>query len=83
MVVIATGLSSNPYVPTIPGSDQYKGVILHSWDIKDIDSLRNMVQAKRVLIVGSGNSAAELAHSCHTCGAADINMLVNAPRLVF
>jgi len=56
-LVIATGYSRTPYSPTWPGQDGFQGDILHS------HAFRNGTRwkAKRVLVVGSGNSGAEIA----------------------
>jgi cation diffusion facilitator CzcD-associated flavoprotein CzcO len=57
IVVVATGWADFPNVPTWSGSDMYQGKIVHS------SNYRNPVPylGKRVLVVGFGNSAAEIA----------------------
>lgn len=56
-VVIATGIVSNPYVPNIPGRDQFRGRIIHSVEYLRPDAFRG----QRVLVVGAGNSSGEIA----------------------
>jgi glycine/D-amino acid oxidase-like deaminating enzyme len=56
-VVVATGIISNPRVPAFEGAAQYRGVVRHSITYRRPDELRG----KRVLVVGAGNSAGEIA----------------------
>jgi thioredoxin reductase len=55
-LVIATGFFGNPFIPDIPGL-RNNPIVTHSHQFKSIDTFRN----KRVIIIGSGNSAAETA----------------------
>ncbi len=55
-LVIATGFFGNPFIPDIPGL-RNNPIVTHSHQFKSIDTFRN----KRVIIIGSGNSAAEIA----------------------
>jgi cation diffusion facilitator CzcD-associated flavoprotein CzcO len=57
IVVVATGWADFPNVPTWPGSDMYQGQIVHSSNYRN----PNPYSGKRVLVVGFGNSAAEIA----------------------
>lgn len=54
-LVSAVGTFSTPYRPEIPGT--FAGVLLHSGEYKDPERFRG----KRVLIVGAGNSACDIA----------------------
>jgi cation diffusion facilitator CzcD-associated flavoprotein CzcO len=56
-VVVATGFSSRPYLPRWPGQDGFPGPILHSRDYTNGAAFRG----QRVLVVGFGNSGAEIA----------------------
>ncbi len=56
-VVVATGINRVPHLPEWPGSDRFGGPILHSCLYRNTDGLRG----KRVLVVGMGNSGAEIA----------------------
>jgi putative flavoprotein involved in K+ transport len=56
-VVLATGLVSNPYVPDIPGRSRFQGRIVHSVQYRRPEPYKD----KRVLVVGAGNSAGEIA----------------------
>jgi putative flavoprotein involved in K+ transport len=56
-VVIATGYSRLPYLPDWPGRDTFPGVLVHSTDYREPSPYRG----RHVLVVGAGNSAAEIA----------------------
>jgi hypothetical protein len=64
-VVIATGYTRTPYVPAWPGRALYRGDFLHSSQYKNGDAW----SGKRVLVVGFGNSACEIAIDLHERGA--------------
>ena len=75
-LVVATSAFRTPVVPEIPGSDSFRGTLMHS------RAYRNGVpfRGKRVLVVGSGNSAAEIALDLVESGAAEVKMWVRGPR---
>jgi cation diffusion facilitator CzcD-associated flavoprotein CzcO len=56
-VVVATGNARVPMVPSIEGADRFSGERLHSSAYRNGEPWRG----KRVLVVGFGNSAAEIA----------------------
>lgn len=56
-VVSATGTWANPVIPCIPGQDAFRGIIIHSARYAGREGL----QGKRVLVVGGGNSGAQIA----------------------
>jgi putative flavoprotein involved in K+ transport len=55
--VIATGGSRVPVVPTWPGLESFRGKVLHASAFRNAADYRG----RNVLVVGSGNSAAEIA----------------------
>lgn len=55
-LVSATGSSNNPYIPEYAGSDQFEGLQLHSYDYRNANDL----SGKKVLIIGGGNSGAQI-----------------------
>lgn len=57
IVIMATGIVSNPQVPAIPAHDRFRGQILHSVAYRR----PNAFAGHRVLVVGAGNSAAEIS----------------------
>jgi indole-3-pyruvate monooxygenase len=56
-VVVATGYNHIPNMPRWPGQDTFTGRIIHSRDYRNGDAFRG----SRVLVVGFGNSGAEIA----------------------
>ena len=56
-LVIATGYNRTPISPTWPGQGDFRGDILHSHAYRN----GKPWEGKRVLVVGSGNSGAEIA----------------------
>jgi cation diffusion facilitator CzcD-associated flavoprotein CzcO len=57
VVVIATGIARTPHRPALPGADAFAGEIIHSSDYRNAAPYLG----KRVLVVGFGNSGAEIA----------------------
>lgn len=55
-VISATGTFQNPFIPSVPGKDLFKGQQLHSSQYKTADQFKD----KSVLIVGGGNSGAQI-----------------------
>lgn len=55
-VVSATGTWARPFVPEVPGRERFGGIQLHSAAYRSPGPFRN----KRVLVVGGGNSGAQL-----------------------
>jgi len=60
-LVIATGLNREPVVPQWPGQESYRGHIVHSRDYRNGRDF----SGRRVLVVGIGNSGAEIAIDLH------------------
>jgi putative flavoprotein involved in K+ transport len=57
VVIVATGYSRAPHVPDWPGREGFPGTLLHSSDYREPSPYRG----RHVLVVGAGNSAAEIA----------------------
>jgi indole-3-pyruvate monooxygenase len=74
-VVIATGYNQTPVVPTFPDQERFKGVILHSRDYRSGKAFAG----RRVLVVGSGNTGAELAVDLVESGATTVDLCVRGP----
>ena len=55
-VVSATGTWSKPHIPTYPGRQSFTGLQIHSAHYQSPDLFKN----KKVMIVGGGNSAAQI-----------------------
>lgn len=73
-VVVATGGSRVPVVPPWSGLDTFQGRVLHASEFRSAADYRGL----RVLVVGSGNSAAEIA-SRLTEYAAEVTCAVRTP----
>lgn len=65
-LVIASGFSRVPHRPSWPGLDHFAGPVLHSSDYANGQPFRS----QRVLVVGFGNSGAEIALDLAESGAA-------------
>jgi cation diffusion facilitator CzcD-associated flavoprotein CzcO len=57
VVVVTTGANNVPFVPTIEGEASFAGEILHSRDYRNAAPFKG----RRVLVVGMGNTGAEIA----------------------
>lgn len=74
-VVIATGYNDSPNRPALAGEAAFAGKILHSADYRSGAPFAG----KRVLVVGSGNTGAEIAVDLVEHGAAAVEMAVRGP----
>jgi putative flavoprotein involved in K+ transport len=74
-VIIATGRDHTPVIPDWPGRQDFTGEMLHAADY------RNPVrfQDRRVLVVGAGNSGAEIALDLAEGGAAEVKLAIGTP----
>ncbi|HEU4520500.1 MAG TPA: NAD(P)/FAD-dependent oxidoreductase [Thermoanaerobaculia bacterium] len=63
-VVVASGIMSNPVLPQLPGASEYRGRIRHSVTYRRPEECRG----RRVLVVGAGNSAGEIASELGRAG---------------
>ncbi|SCL58523.1 putative flavoprotein involved in K+ transport [Micromonospora eburnea] len=61
-VVAATGSFGNPYLPTLPGQGEYGGDLRHVARYRRPDAYAG----KRVVVVGAGNSAVQVAYELNT-----------------
>ncbi|MCX4906443.1 NAD(P)/FAD-dependent oxidoreductase [Streptomyces sp. NBC_00878] len=78
-VVVATGYNHTPHVPDWPGRDAYKGELLHA------GAYRNPAPytGRDVLVVGVGNTGAEIAVDLVEGGASRVRLSVRtAPHIV-
>jgi putative flavoprotein involved in K+ transport len=72
-VVVATGHNNVPFVPDWPGS--FAGEIVHSADYRNPAPYAG----QRVLVVGAGNSGAEIAVDLAEGGAREVSLSVRTP----
>jgi putative flavoprotein involved in K+ transport len=78
-VVVATGFNRRPFLPDWEGREAFTGELLHA------SSYRNPVpyRGKEVLVVGAGNSGAEIAVDLVEGGAAGVRLSVRTPPQIF
>jgi putative flavoprotein involved in K+ transport len=73
--VVATGYSNVPSLPDWPGREAFAGELLHSADYRSAEPFRG----RDVLVVGTGNSGAEIAVDLADGGAARVRLAVRTP----
>jgi cation diffusion facilitator CzcD-associated flavoprotein CzcO len=64
-LVLATGIMANPHRPEFPGGHRFGGRVLHSVEYRAPEPFIG----RRVLVVGVGNSAGEIASELTAAGA--------------
>ncbi|MEV0735312.1 NAD(P)/FAD-dependent oxidoreductase [Streptomyces sp. NPDC050549] len=78
-VVVATGTNHTPRVPDWPGRDTYTGELLHAADYRNPQPYAG----RDVLVVGVGNTGAEIAVDLVEGGAARVRLAVRTtPHIV-
>lgn len=73
-VVVATGYSHTPYVPDWPGRDRFTGSVVHTSAYRE----PSPYEGQRIVVVGSGNSAADVVVDL-VGTAAEVVMAVRTP----
>ena len=74
-VVVATGYNGAPWIPDWPGRDAFAGEIVHSCDYRNPAPFAG----RDVLVVGAGNSGAEIATDVAEGGASRARLSVRTP----
>ena len=77
-VVIATGYNKHQHLPDWPGLDTYTGELIHSGNYKNAQPY----VGKNVLVVGTGNSGAEICVDLIESGVGHVQMSVRTPPTV-
>lgn len=77
-LVFATGLAGVPYVPDVPGMDNFSGEAVHSGAHVGGPA----VNGKRVVVVGSGSTAHDIVEDAYHSGAASVTMVQRGPTYV-
>ncbi|MET9482138.1 NAD(P)/FAD-dependent oxidoreductase [Streptomyces sp. NPDC006638] len=78
-VVVATGYNHTPKLPDWPGREAYAGELLHAGEYRDA----RPYAGKDVLVVGVGNTGAEIAVDLVEGGAARVRLAVRTvPHIV-
>ncbi|XP_076902650.1 putative indole-3-pyruvate monooxygenase YUCCA10 [Bidens hawaiensis] len=73
-LVVATGESSEGFIPNVDGLDTFKGSVIHSIEYENGKKFGD----KDVLVVGAGNSGMEIAYDLCTWGA-HTSVVVRSP----
>jgi NADPH-dependent glutamate synthase beta subunit-like oxidoreductase len=74
-LVVATGYLHTPVVPPWPGLATWTGTLMHSADYRNAEPFRG----QDVLVVGPGNSGAEIATDLAEGGAASVRLAIRTP----
>ncbi|MGC0339936.1 flavin-containing monooxygenase [Streptomyces sp. SLBN-8D4] len=78
-VVVATGYNHTPLLPDWPGREEYKGELLHAGEYRNPAPYAG----RDVLVVGAGNTGAEIAVDLVEGGASRVRLSVRtAPHIV-
>ncbi len=77
-VVLATGACTEPRIPNWPGQATFRPPVIHSSEYRNPSSYRG----QRVLVVGSGNSAAEIAADLAAARDVTVEMAVRTPPTI-
>lgn len=74
-VVVATGLAHTPVAPAFPGTAGFPGPVVHASAYRNAQPYRGLA----VLVVGAGNSGAEIAADLAEQGAASVHLAIRTP----
>ena len=74
-VVVATGYNNAPLMPDWPGIDSFAGELVHASDYRNAKPYAG----RDVLVVGAGNTGAEIAVDLVEGGAARVRMAIRTP----
>jgi putative flavoprotein involved in K+ transport len=77
-VVVATGYNHTPVMPHWPGREGFQGELIHGSDYRNAEPYRG----RDVLVVGSGNTGAEIAVDLVEGGAGRVRIAVRTPPAV-
>lgn len=77
-VVVATGYNRVPQLPDWPGRDGFTGTLLHAADYRNGAPYRG----RDVLVVGAGNTGAEIAVDLVEHGASRVRLAVRTPPYI-
>ena len=77
-VVVATGYNHTPVLPAWPGREEFEGELSHGQDYRNAERYRG----RDVLVVGTGNTGAEIAVDLVEGGAGRVRIAVRTPPAV-
>jgi cation diffusion facilitator CzcD-associated flavoprotein CzcO len=64
-LIFATGVSSIPYTPELPGLDAFAGTVIHSGDVENAAQWKG----RKALVLGTGTSGHDVAQELYAHGA--------------
>jgi cation diffusion facilitator CzcD-associated flavoprotein CzcO len=76
-LIFATGVSSIPYFPELPGFDDFKGTVVHSGAFAGAEHWRD----RKALVLGSGTSGHDVAQELQAHGA-EVTLIQRSPTYV-
>jgi cation diffusion facilitator CzcD-associated flavoprotein CzcO len=76
-LIFATGVSSIPYTPDLPGLDRFAGLKVHSGEFKDANQWRG----RQALVLGTGTSGHDVAQELQAHGA-DVTLIQRSKTYV-
>ncbi len=76
-LVFATGVSSTPVMPDLPGMDEFAGTVMHSGAYTQGAAWRG----RRALVLGTGNSGHDVAQDLHASGA-QVTLIQRSPTYI-
>jgi putative flavoprotein involved in K+ transport len=74
-VVVATGFNNQPEMPDWPGAESFEGELVHAADYRNAAPFAG----RDVLVVGAGNTGAEIAVDLVEGGAGRVRMAIRTP----
>ena len=66
-LVVASGLTSEPFVPALPGKEKFNGPIIHQEKFGSSDILKSL-DVKNVCVLGGGKSSADMVYEAVSAG---------------
>lgn len=76
-IIFATGVSSIPIRPRLPGLEDFAGTVLHSGAYVDGHAWKG----RRAIVLGTGNSGHDVAQDLHESGA-HVTMIQRSPTYI-
>lgn len=73
-LVLATGLTSEPFIPTLPGREDFKGPLFHAKDFKP--RAHELTSARSVVVIGGNKSAWDVCYSAAARFGARAHMIM-------
>jgi putative flavoprotein involved in K+ transport len=78
-VVVATGYEHTPLIPPWPGLESFEGALIHGSEYRNAEPYAG----RDVLVVGTGNTGAEIVVDLDEGGAGELMLSVRTPPHVF